>query len=115
MQKPLSTVHEEYRTAHTQIKKIFGLTAADIVTEKLITISHAYVTFDFWRERNLPKLLHRLEQEAIHSVGRYGSWKYASMQEAVLDGKKIADTLTMMPAQRWYHVPTTQPKQKEFS
>ncbi len=49
-------------------------------------------------EKNLRKLLGRLAQESIHSIGRYGAWKYSSMQDAVLDGKKIAATVLVMPA-----------------
>lgn len=112
--KSRAALFDDYRKAHAQIKQQIGFTNADIITEKLITISHAYVIFDFWREKNLQPLLNRLEQEQIYSIGRYGAWKYASMQESVLDGKKIADTITIQPAQRWYHIPAAdQPKQKE--
>ena len=29
----------------------------------------------------------------MQSIGRYGAWKYSSMQEAVLDGKTAAENL----------------------
>ena len=67
------------------------ISPSDILTEKIISIPHAYVTYDQWRKNNLPNLLQRLEEHDIYSVGRYGAWKYASMQEAVLDGKAVAD------------------------
>ena len=73
------------------IKKLYGISPSDVATEKIISIPHAYVTYDQWREQNLPKLLQRLQEHDIYSVGRYGAWKYASMQEAVLDGKAVAD------------------------
>lgn len=82
--------------AHT--KKLLKLDQTDIMMEKIITIPHAYVIYDAWRDRHLPDLLNRLKEYNIHSVGRYGQWKYSSMQEAVLDGKTIAQTLTIMPA-----------------
>jgi protoporphyrinogen oxidase len=71
-------------------KKLLNIATHEIVTEKINMISHAYVIYDHWREKHLPALLNRLADEHIYSVGRYGAWKYASMQEAVLDGKEIA-------------------------
>ncbi len=74
-------------------KKLLNISTSDIITEKIIPISHAYVTYDFWREKNLPRLLNRMAQESIICTGRYGQWKYASMQEAVLDGQAVAHQL----------------------
>lgn len=85
-------------------KKLLNIKESDIATEKIIEIPHAYVIYDFWREKNLSKLLTHLHREDIHSIGRYGGWKYSSMQEAVLDGKKVAEELVVVPAKRDYFV-----------
>ncbi len=74
-------------------KKLFSLSDAEIITQKVILINHAYVIFDAWRDKHIAPLLKQLADANIYSVGRYGAWKYASMQEAVLDGKKIAQML----------------------
>ena len=74
-------------------KKLFKINDADIITQKTFTIPHAYVTYDQWRDQNLTSLLNRLKEHSIHSVGRYGAWKYSSMQEAVLDGKEVTQNL----------------------
>ena len=79
-------------------KQVLKIDNAQVVTECIIPISHAYVIYDAWRDQNLPKLLTALTKQQIYSIGRYGEWKYSSMQEAVLDGKKIAETLTVLPA-----------------
>jgi len=81
-------------------KQLLNLASPEIVTEKIITIPHAYVIYDAWREKNLPVILAHLKKLDIHSVGRYGQWKYSSMQEAILDGKAIAETLTFIPARK---------------
>ncbi len=81
-------------------KKLLDISEADVITEKIIDIPHAYVIYDFWREKHLPKLLARLEEQSVYSVGRYGAWKYSSMQEAILDGKKIVEKLIVIPARR---------------
>lgn len=102
--------------AMTETKKLLNIEDAEIITEKVISIPHAYVIYNFWREKYLPTLLQSLAEQHIHSIGRYGGWKYSSMQEAVLDGKKIAETLTILPAiqtfYRHFDIPTTH-SQKE--
>ncbi len=93
-------INRTLKEAIIATKKLFSISDADIATECIMPISHAYVIYDFWREKHLPKLLTKLQEQHVHSIGRYGEWKYASMQEAVLDGKKIANTLTVIPARR---------------
>lgn len=90
------------KTQHTIsiLRTLFDINATDIRTEYVMNIKHAYVIYDFWREKNLSKIHARLQEKSVFSVGRYGEWKYSSMQEAVLDGKHIADTLTILPATR---------------
>jgi protoporphyrinogen oxidase len=76
-----------------QALKIFKLNKTNIVTQKILPIPHAYVVYNFWREKNLNKLHRKLNNLSIYSIGRYGEWKYSSMQEAVLDGKKTAEQI----------------------
>lgn len=90
MGKSAEWVQETLQQSIAQTKKLFNIDDQDIVTQKVMHISHAYVTYDHWREKQLPALLDRLATENIYSVGRYGAWKYSSMQEAVLDGKDVA-------------------------
>lgn len=90
MQQSPERVEQTLAHSIQQTKKLFAIADQDIVTQKVMHISHAYVTYDHWREQHLPALLDRLASENIYSVGRYGAWKYSSMQEAVLDGKKTA-------------------------
>jgi protoporphyrinogen oxidase len=106
---------ERLKKSLAATKKLFKIENKDIVTEKIIQISHAYVIYDFWREKHLTKLLKRLQEHDLHSIGRYGAWKYSSMQEAVLDGKKIAEELTVMPAKKEVFVtPRDYIKEKEL-
>ncbi len=81
----------------TMTKKFLNISNNEIKTEKVIPISHAYVIYDTWRDKHVPKLLKRLEEHNMYSTGRYGAWKYASMQEAILDGKKVAEIITNKP------------------
>ncbi len=81
------------REAITQIQQLLQFSDEEVLVKKVMNISHAYVIFDFWREKNLPALHETLAAHNIHSIGRYGAWKYSSMQESLLDGKSIAELL----------------------
>lgn len=109
-------INETLSTALSAAKKVLHIAPSDVATEKIIYVKHAYVIFDQWREKNLPLIHARLNELGIHSVGRYGEWKYSSMQEAVLDGRQIAEHLVIMPAKRALDIQTPQqvPLQKEL-
>jgi hypothetical protein len=112
--KKTSLAKAQALTADTKahILNFLKLKPHHIVAEKVLTIKHAYVIYDAWRQKNVPKILTLLRNEGIHSIGRYGAWKYSGMQEAVLDGKATAEAVArtlqraqhhIMPAQRDIH------------
>ncbi len=112
VKKSARYVSQQLSATKEQIKKLFKVSSQEIATEAVLTISHAYVLYTEWREKNLHKLHKRLHEHDIYSVGRYGEWKYSSMQEAVLDGKKVAEQITILPALKtFYHeMPLQQPQ-----
>ncbi len=71
---------------------VLGLNASNVITRKILHLPHAYVIYNGWRKKNLHRLQSRLENMGVYSVGRFGSWKYSSMQEAILDGRETAQT-----------------------
>ena len=75
--------------------KVLKLKKSNIITKKILNLPHAYVIYDFFREKNLKFLLKKLEESAIYSTGRYGGWKYSSMQEAFVDGKKVSENIIL--------------------
>lgn len=74
-------------------KKLLAIQQTEIVTQKIIDIPYAYVLYTPWRDRYLPKIIMQLRDNSMYSTGRYGAWKYSSMQEAMLDGKDVADAI----------------------
>lgn len=62
----------------------------DVVLRKDLHLRHAYVIYDQWRQDNLPRILTLLRDNDVTSTGRYGEWKYSSMQEAYQDGTRAA-------------------------
>ncbi len=56
-------------------------------------IRYAYVLFDRHRARVLPAILAELGGRGIHSIGRYGRWEHTSMEDAIGQGKHLAERL----------------------
>lgn len=81
------------KSALDSVKQLLNFEQKDIATCKIIDIKHAYVIYNKWRDNNIADILNKLALLDIYSVGRYGEWKYSSMQEAVLDGKKVSETV----------------------
>lgn len=52
-----------------------------------------YVIYDNLRSRSLDIILSVLRRNNIRSIGRYGSWEYSNMEDAVLHGKRTAESL----------------------
>ena len=84
---------ETLKKSLNEVTKLFQINEKDIVTKKIVNIKHAYVIYNQWRDKNLPEILNTLKTFNVNSVGRYGEWKYSSMQEAILDGKKVVDQI----------------------
>jgi protoporphyrinogen oxidase len=84
-------LHNATQTSIKQALRLFKLNKNHILTEKILHLPYAYVIYDFWRQQHLKKLLIRLQDYDIYSVGRFGAWKYSSMQEAILDGQHVAN------------------------
>jgi protoporphyrinogen oxidase len=86
-------INQLVNASRDTVYKLFAIRKEEIATEKIITIPHAYVIFDRWRDRHINHIHEQLAAYHIYSVGRYGAWKYSSMQEGLLDGKYIAEMI----------------------
>lgn len=53
-------------------------------------IDHAYVVFDEAHDASVATIRAFLEEGGIDSIGRYGAWTYASMEDAIVNGRAAA-------------------------
>jgi protoporphyrinogen oxidase len=91
----------EHQSAEQLIGRVrSGLEQADIlrpddelVVSDVKDLQYAYVYFDHHRAQAIPALLTELERRGIYSVGRYGRWEHTSMEDAIGQGKQIAERL----------------------
>ncbi len=67
----------------------------EIVVADVRDIKYAYVLFDRHRARALPAILEELARRGIYSIGRYGRWEHTSMEDAIAQGKALAETLSV--------------------
>ncbi len=65
----------------------------DLAFAKLRRIEHAYVIFDRHHARARQTLLEFFEGADIYPRGRYGSWDYGSMEDAMIQGRQVAKRL----------------------
>jgi protoporphyrinogen oxidase len=65
----------------------------ELVIADVKDIRYAYVLFDQHRARALPAILEELARRGIHSIGRYGRWEHTSMEDAMAQGKQLAEQL----------------------
>lgn len=89
--------------------ELLDISRADIINTTILDIPTAYALYTSWRDQNIDKLLARLQEVGIYSIGRYGSWKYSAMQEALLDGQSAAEHIVRTHYAPVYHVRTQQP------
>ena len=89
-------VLEEVREATIAALVACGVLRKDdeILAEKTVWIKHAYVIYDQFRSRHLPQVIEFLRSHHIYPVGRYGRWEYTAMEEAILQGKAVAEGLS---------------------
>jgi len=64
-----------------------------IVTQKVLSIPVAYVIYDTNWAGARTYLLDFLESHRVHSIGRFGGWKYSYMEEAILEGQSTAEKI----------------------
>ena len=60
---------------------------------EMVTLNPAYVVYDKHRRWFVPRAHVFLERHNIVSIGRYGAWEYSSMEDALLAGKRAAETI----------------------
>ncbi|MHC9061976.1 protoporphyrinogen/coproporphyrinogen oxidase [Nitrospira sp. CMX1] len=67
----------------------------DIIVSDVKDLHYAYVYFDRHRARAIPAILSELERRGIYSIGRYGRWEHTSMEDAIGQGKQLAERLRL--------------------
>jgi protoporphyrinogen oxidase len=88
------------RNHNIEIECVSFLKKTGIIKEDIFEIEFywkllpcGYVVYDEFRNNILAAVFPYLNKNNIWSIGRYGSWEYSNMEDAMLHGKKIAEKL----------------------
>ena len=65
----------------------------DIIVKDIVNSKYSYITFNKFRQKNLPNVHDYLNKNSIYSIGRYGSWNYYSMEETILEAYELSKKL----------------------
>jgi len=85
---------EAVATTVEELRRAGILRASDrVIYSRVGILDPAYVIYDRYRARNLPRVLETLASAGIHSAGRFGAWEYSSMEAAIRTGADLAERL----------------------
>jgi len=65
----------------------------DILIKDTNDIKYGYIIYTLDYKSILGKIFKFLNSHNIYSVGRYGGWKYATMEDCILDGRLTAEKI----------------------
>ena len=76
------------------LKKVGILTRDDrICSQDINDIKYGYPIYDINYSQARKDIINFLGQNDILTCGRYGNWRYMTMEDVILDGKRIAESL----------------------
>ncbi|MDD5097390.1 MAG: FAD-dependent oxidoreductase [Candidatus Omnitrophica bacterium] len=72
------------------LRKTGILNGEKIITQHINDIKYGYPIYDFNYNTATKEILGFLQKNKVTSCGRYGAWRYLSMEDAMLDGQAAA-------------------------
>lgn len=89
-----STINKELSLTLDNLKKCKIIDDTfKLVKYESIIIDPAYVHIDTLHDKLVKEIINDLETKNVYSVGRYGSWTYSSMEDAMLQSKELVEKL----------------------
>lgn len=89
-----STINKELSLTLDNLKKCKIIdNTFKLVKYESIIMDPAYVHIDKLHDKKVKQIINDLETKNVYSVGRYGSWTYSSMEDAMLQSKELVEKL----------------------
>ena len=89
-----STINKELSLTLDNLKKCKIIDDTfKLVKYESIIMDPAYVHIDTLHDKKVKQIINELEKDNVYSVGRYGSWTYSSMEDAMLQSKELVEKL----------------------
>ncbi len=64
-----------------------------VLVRNIADIKYGYVIYDKHYKSATSKIMNYLRNKGIFMIGRYGRWKYMTMEDAILDGRRVAEQI----------------------
>ncbi|NQE54749.1 hypothetical protein C5S29_14260 [ANME-1 cluster archaeon GoMg3.2] len=91
--KPINEKNTFERVVEDLVKCNILRPTDEIVAKCQLDIKYAYVIYDK-SYREIVGMIHNyLKNIDIYSIGRFGKWEYSAMEDAIFEGKEVADKL----------------------
>lgn len=91
--KPLDKAKVVERVKKGLIKAQILRDSDRILVEKCFDIKCAYVIYDKNHKNSVTQIKKFLRENDIYTIGRYGSWEYSGMEDAILQGSNVAEEI----------------------
>lgn len=75
------------------LRQIGVISDHKLLSYSAIVLDPAYVHITTDLNSNRKNILRSLEERAVYSIGRYGRWKYCSIEDSLLDAKRLATSM----------------------
>lgn len=87
-------VSEQLKASLSGLRKAGIIESHRLVSSCHIVMDPAYVHVDSSLAQNKVEIMAALEQRGIHSIGRYGDWKYCSIEDSIMDAVRLSKKLS---------------------
>ncbi len=83
-------VAREIKAILKQAKSIGIITNQKLLAKHHVIMDPAYVHINKTSQSNLLKMKENLNKKGVYSIGRYGGWKYCSIEDNIIEAKELA-------------------------
>lgn len=94
--EPIGDTHELLkRTLQDLIRAGFIAESQKLISHHHVVMDPAYVHITQASERDKQQKMELLKADDIYSIGRYGAWKYCSLEDNIFDAFQLAESLDL--------------------
>lgn len=86
-------IQEQLELTLKNLKKVSIIDDHELISYKEIIMNPAYVHIDSDLAMNKEKIKSELSSSCVHTIGRYGDWKYCSIEDSMLDAIDLYDKI----------------------
>ncbi len=86
-------VEEQLKMTLYNLEKMGVTKNNELVSYSYIIMNPAYVHIDSKHNEMVKGVLEKLNETNIYSIGRYGAWTYCSMEDCIVEARKLAQKI----------------------